>query len=395
MDGIIVANNHIELSSTTINALRTGIGLYNTGTSPYQNIQINNNYVGWFGDVVPIGGVYNNNFSIGILNSGGGNTNLTGISVVNNQVDPSMYGTFPTNCWLEGNTTTNGTLISVNGFTNTFDYRYIVSSPVQLVQSITGNLTIYDTNYTQLNLDVLGFPGTAFSQQPDGLYIGSAQELNWQVSAAGSGHPNGGTDLSLDGTPGGDFGGTFLFDYSGIGLKFDGQGNGTFMGNSTNIGTNTSAYFVGDGHLINNVIATNLNAAGATAGYYLQYTNSHIQWSPVFSSGTNSSTNGVSGVSALTPLFSSGGSAPQISITGQVAYSNLLITVVTNAVPTNSGPIVRVNAQSWILPTNAPTLGTVTSVTATAPLASSGGSTPAISILVLLELERLFLALMV
>jgi len=102
---------------------------------------------------------------------------------------------------------------------------------------------------------------------------------------------------------------------------------------------------------------------------------------------------GVTSVTATSPLSSSGGSTPDISLgtvtaskggTGRTSLTsgNLLVGAGTSAVnyvpPGTNGQVLTVVAGAWTAAT--PTSGGVTSVTASAPLSSSGGSTPDISL---------------
>ena len=84
---------------------------------------------------------------------------------------------------------------------------------------------------------------------------------------------------------------------------------------------------------------------------------------------------GVSSVSASAPLSSSGGVAPNISLTGVVAAANGGTGL---SAPGTLGNILTSTGTGW---TSAPAPATgVTSVTASAPLASSGGATPNVSL---------------
>lgn len=104
---------------------------------------------------------------------------------------------------------------------------------------------------------------------------------------------------------------------------------------------------------------------------------------------------GVTAVTGVAPIASSGGSTPAISVAaatsgalGVVRPDGTIITVVAGAitVPKASASVfgvvevdgTTITAMAGVI--SAANLGTVTAVTGTAPIASSGGSTPAISV---------------
>ena len=93
-------------------------------------------------------------------------------------------------------------------------------------------------------------------------------------------------------------------------------------------------------------------------------------WQPMAGGGGG----GVASVSASAPLASSGGLNPNISLTGIVAAANGGTGIAA------VGAVGNVLTSTGVAWASSPLPASVTSVGATAPLASSGGTTPTISI---------------
>ena len=156
-----------------------------------------------------------------------------------------------------------------------------------------------------------------------------------------------------------------------------------------NGGTGQTTYTDGQ-LLIGNTTGNTLAKATLTAGTGVTITNGA---GTITISAPDTGT--VTSVTASSPLASSGGATPNLSLTGTVAIANGgtagTATPTAGAIPYGTGTAYAFNtagttgqvltsagagAPTWTTPTT----GTVTSVTASSPLASSGGATPNLSL---------------
>ena len=156
-----------------------------------------------------------------------------------------------------------------------------------------------------------------------------------------------------------------------------------------NGGTNTTSVPANGQLLIGN--GTGYTVANLTAGTGMTITNTA---GGITLSAPENGT--VTGVTASSPIASSGGTAPNISLTGtvdvahggtgQTSYTDgqLLIGNTTGntltAATLTAGTGVTITNGHGTITISAPDTGTVTSVTASSPLASSGGATPNLSL---------------
>jgi hypothetical protein len=156
-----------------------------------------------------------------------------------------------------------------------------------------------------------------------------------------------------------------------------------------NGGTNTTSVPANGQLLIGN--GTDYTVATLTAGTGMTITNTA---GGITLSAPENGT--VTGVTASSPIASSGGTAPNISLTGTVPVANggtgqttytdgqLLIGNTTGntlaKATLTAGTGVTITNGAGTITISAPDTGTVTSVTASSPLASSGGATPNLSL---------------
>ena len=156
-----------------------------------------------------------------------------------------------------------------------------------------------------------------------------------------------------------------------------------------NGGTNTASVPANGQLLIGN--GTDYTVANLTAGTGVTITNTA---GGITLSAPDNGT--VTGVTASSPLASSGGTAPDISLTGTVPVANggtgqttytdgqILIGNTTGntlaKATLTAGTGVTITNGPGTITISAPDTGTVTAVTASSPLASSGGATPNLSL---------------
>tara|TARA_R110000868_G_scaffold243115_2_gene499050 strand:- start:647 stop:2557 length:1911 start_codon:yes stop_codon:yes gene_type:complete len=156
-----------------------------------------------------------------------------------------------------------------------------------------------------------------------------------------------------------------------------------------NGGTNTASVPANGQILIGN--GTDYTVANLTAGTGVTITNTA---GGITLSAPDNGT--VTGVTASSPLASSGGTAPNISLTGTIPVANggtgqttytdgqLLIGNTTGntlaKATLTAGTGVTITNGPGTITISAPDTGTVTAVTASSPLASSGGATPNLSL---------------
>jgi hypothetical protein len=156
-----------------------------------------------------------------------------------------------------------------------------------------------------------------------------------------------------------------------------------------NGGTNTASVPANGQILIGN--GTDYTVANLTAGTGVTITNTA---GGITLSAPDNGT--VTGVTASSPLASSGGTAPDISLTGTVPVANggtgqttytdgqILIGNTTGntlaKATLTAGTGVTITNGPGTITISAPDTGTVTAVTASSPLASSGGATPNLSL---------------
>lgn len=103
-----------------------------------------------------------------------------------------------------------------------------------------------------------------------------------------------------------------------------------------------------------------LSSAGCSGGQVLEWTGT--AWACALDDDSGGT---VTAVSATAPLTSSGGLTPQIGISGAGC---------------NAGQVLEWTGMAWACAADDNSLGTVTAVTATGPLASTGGATPNITL---------------
>jgi hypothetical protein len=252
------------------------------------------------------------------------------------------------------------------------------------------------TDYTVANLTA--GTGVTITNTAGGITLSAPD--NGTVTGVTASSPlasSGGTapDISLTGTVPVGNGGTGATTLTGYVI-----GNGTSaMTASTTIptsnltgtlpvangGTGQTTYTDGQ-LLIGNTTGSTLAKATLTAGTGVTITNG-----PGTITISAPDTGTVTAVTASSPLASSGGAAPNLSLTGTVAIANGgtagTATPTAGAVPYGTGTAYAFSAAGTTgqvltsagagAPTwTTPTTGTVTSVTASSPLASSGGATP-------------------
>lgn len=283
----------------------------------------------------------------------------------------------------------SGTLPIANGGTNT------TTVPAN-GQILIGN----GTDYTVANLTA--GTGVTITNTAGGITLSAPD--NGTVTGVTASSPlasSGGTapNISLTGTVPVANGGTGAATLTGYVI---GNGTSAMTASATiptsnltgtlpvaNGGTGQTTYTDGQ-LLIGNSTGNTLAKATLTAGTGVTITNG-----PGTITISAPDTGTVTAVTASSPLASSGGATPNLSLTGTVAIANGgtagTATPTAGAVPygtgtayafTNAGTAGQVltsagaGAPTWTTPTT----GTVTAVTASSPLASSGGATPDLSL---------------
>ena len=157
-----------------------------------------------------------------------------------------------------------------------------------------------------------------------------------------------------------------------------GAGTSSTSGTVTSIATTapiTGGTITGTGTIgIDNATGTTVGAAAIQAGTGISVSDSNGVYTITNSSPSSGGT--VTGVTGTAPIVSSGGAAPDISISNATGT-----TVGAAAIEAGTGISVSDSNGVYTITNSSPSSGgTVTSVSATAPVQSSGGTTPTISV---------------
>jgi hypothetical protein len=306
-----------------------------------------------------------------------GGTGVTSSSGANSVVLRDSNGNITTNCLFEGYVTqaaSGTTIVLIASSAQNYQITGLGGQIIRLPDATTlpnGATFTFNNNQSSGAITVQNNSSTTVATINSGGYV-TVVLLN-NSTAAGSWDRH-------DSTPSNVSWSTNTLDYAGSITSATWNGNTVSVNRGGTGATTLTGYVKGSG-----TSALTANATIPTTDLSGTITNAQLANSSITINGNNTSLGGSVSVGTVTSVAATGGTG--ISITGSPITSSGTLTITntapdqTVAITSGIGISVTGTYPNFTVTNTSPSSGgTVTSVTGTAPISSSGGNTPAISI---------------